>query len=224
VKPSLLLLFLVACDVPTDDVPVHEGTAVGNPGKLGLAVGEPAEGVQLQSAQANVTDVTLITCDNVEQVLAGRSFDLLTPEAQLLTVPAGRYCTIELSLETGEGVVLGGTVEGDSFQLTMDPGVLAFDGDFSVDGHHYQLTLPIDSLEAQDLTDLPPDGTVGVEDPRSVALSQAVEEGLQLTVDPDSGYAAASRGDGGCGCATGRLGTASAWWLLVLVGWGRRRR
>ncbi|MBW1879098.1 MAG: hypothetical protein JRI25_21970 [Deltaproteobacteria bacterium] len=240
VLPILLLLGACYDEGPTD----HSGTAVGNPGKLGMGVTEPADMVLLR-AEADVEELMLRRCgDGWEAKAVDRVLDLLEPDDVLLTLPAGLWCGLDVVLAPVEGLVLvGETAGGTTFEVRLEPGRVALHGAFRVDGNQLLVLFPVgDALNAGVLEDLGPDVVLSADDPVAQGWASVMEEGAELwededrdgVVDPDESLVAwadpdipaAAFDEDGCGCASGS-GGALGWLLLlpgVAVGSRRRRR
>jgi MYXO-CTERM domain-containing protein len=235
-----LLLLLGAC---YDEGPTgHSGTAVGNPGKLGMGATEPADMVLLR-AEADVQELMLLRCgDGWEPKAVDRVVDLLEPGDVLLTLPGGLWCGLDVVL-AAEGLVLAGeTTGGTTFEVHLDPGRVALHGPFQVDGNQLLVVYPVgDALDAEVLEDLGPDVVLPADDPLAQDWASVMEESTELwededrdgVVDPDENLVALADPDtpapvsdqAGCGCGSGSSGAVG--WLVLLagvaVGWRRRR-
>jgi len=235
VLPLLLLIGACYGEGPTG----HSGTAVGNPGKLGMGIPEPGD-IVFARAEADVGDLLLLHCgDGWEPVPVDRVVDLLDPEGALLSVPGGLWCQLDVVLE---GLSLSGeTAGGTTFQIDLDPGQVALYGPFRVDGNQLLVLFPVDeALDAEVLEDLGSEVVLPSDDPLAQQWASVLGEGAELwddadrdgVADPDdllvawadSEHPAAFDGEAACGCASAP-GGALGWLLLVpIAALGRRRR
>lgn len=233
----LPLLLAVACS--TDQDP-RDGTFVGNPGKLGIAVVDADARLALATAQVHATALHLDRCDGTEEVApVDAALDALT--GSTTDLPGGEFCGLSLDLEAELPVVVDGATDGGTtFTVVLDPGTLAVAHGFRVDGDTLLVALSLAALDPDALEALGPDVAIGPGQALADAVGLAAEQGAELYEDVDEDGAIgvddpvaqldpqatpdamAVSSDAGCGCATDS--GASPWWLVLALGLRTRRR
>ncbi len=228
---TLLLPLLLACPVDT----TVEGTAVGNPGKMGFAGTGIPDDISLSGADLAVIAVELEPCEgDVERLQLDLLADLLGPSTWPIEVEVGSYCGVVAEIDSL--TLAGETTGGTTFTALLEPDDLVLTEPFVVDGHALLLGVPLEvdaeALEALgDEVDLEPD------DPVAEDLAQDLSSGVGLVQDVDEsgtigeedgpmedagGTAAYDASEsGGCGCGAGAGATG---WLWLLPLWLSRRR
>ena len=228
---TLLLPLLLACPVDT----TVEGTAVGNPGKMGFASTGIPDDITLTGADLAVIAVELEPCEgDVERLQLDLLADLLGPSTWPIEVDAGSYCGVVAEID---GLTLAGETDGGTtFTALLEPDDLVLTEPFVVDGHALLLGIPLE-LDAEALEELGEEVDLVPEDPVAEDLAQDLSSGVALVLDADesgtigaedgpmedAGGTAAydSESSAGCGCSAG-TGAVGALWLLPL--WLTRRR
>lgn len=192
------MTLLLACAAPVDTGlyepdPGHEGTAVGNPGNLGMTADPEVE------VSASVGTVVLWACEGEDELLAVDA-DVVLP-AELVELPAGTWCGLEVELEAL-------TVDGEA----VGPATPGHGERFTVDGQDFLLELDLVDATASTLwVDVDGDGLVDaqIDEPPQVA-----------SADPGAEVADAYAKDGGCGCGGGLAGS---WLVVLVLLALRRR-
>lgn len=188
---ALLLLVLSACTLDQITNDGHQGTAVGNPGRVSVQAADVPQGIALGVARADVVSLFLDDCDGAGPTVAGAVIDLLDPE--LLAVPTGDWCALELTLRDGEGVWLEGTADEVPFEMILDPGPLWFEGELNTSAG-VVVQLPLDGLDAGAIADAPAGAPIAPDDPAAIASSEALIDGAttQPLQQPDASEAQSS--------------------------------
>jgi hypothetical protein len=139
----LWALALFACDPGRHD----SGTAVGNPGKLGVVVTDVPTDIDLLRADVSVDHVLMLGCDGVdESVEVSMVLDALQGN-HTVDIPGGEWCGLTMAIDPAEAVILEGTTDGGTtFNAQLDPGTLGIDGRFLVDGDLWLLGLPMGGI------------------------------------------------------------------------------
>lgn len=218
------------------------GTAVGNPGNLGVAMSDVPGEVALETAVVAGEELELQRCLQAPLVIdASTAFDALSPAAPLV-VPAGGYCGATLFL-AGPTVLRGTTVAGTAFELQLPVPALSVPGRFAVDGDALLLAVSLAELDV-DALDARGGGVIGPSDPYAMALAGTVPGGLWRdegdgrigpgdveilgAASGDTGHPMAIRGGsqasaGGCATAPAGGGWIALGVLLLRTAQGRRR-
>jgi MYXO-CTERM domain-containing protein len=231
------VVLLVACD-PWG---VRDGTAVGNPGNLGMEVIDVPKDISLERATAEVAGVLLIGCEGHDEwVEVGAIVDLLGSDDSI-AIPGGTYCAASVELASvGSPVVLDGVTDGGTrFEVALDVDILLVPEPFVVDATLLLVGLSLNgALDATTLEALGSDVAVPATDPIAQTWADAATAGPQLwiDVDGDGGIAdvderivdgsvqAYSASESGCGCRTPAGGSSGILALLAAWGLARRRR
>lgn len=175
----MLFFLLVACIA----VGVHEGTAVGNPTDLTVALAE-GKGLTWQSASVPVATLGLVGCDgSAETMTVGRDLDLL---GDTLVVPPGEWCELDLAFD-GELHAVGLTEDQSTIELRLPVGEVVLGSTTAIDpeGGAFYLELadrgwvkpqPLGATDGAAVT-VGPDGT------DAEKLVREIEKGSRLYVD-----------------------------------------
>lgn len=231
----MIALLLLAC---LD----RSGTAVGNPGQLGIGATDVPAGVTLRRAEVDAPRLVFLDCGTgVESFDVEGTFDLLAPYGRTVAAPGGEWCRLEVL--PAPLLLEGETAGGTTFSITLAPS-LAVVGPFVVDGGRLLLELPLaEVLDPEALEALGEDVVLAPEDPAADALEVQLAEEVSLyqdvdqdgTASPeepvlavagDNDAAPAPHDEAACGCG-GRTPTP-AWglaaFLLLVLGRRRTRR
>jgi hypothetical protein len=212
------LLFLAACGRDP-----ASGTAVGNPGNLGVALADVPADVVVDEAEVAAETLVLDRCGGSPEVVGvDATLDALAPAP--IEIPGGSWCAATLLLA---GVGLRGETDGGTrFEIALDIPALQGVGAFAVDGDDLLFGLSLAGLDAGALEDRGVDVVIASDDPLAAALGAEAPGGLwrddgdgrigpgdeEIRVagtGPDAAYSAESSG-----CAV--AGSAPAPWAL---GW-----
>lgn len=234
-----LPFLLLACQ---NGDPVRDGTFVGNPGKMDVAVSEVPTEVVLTDALVLVDAVELVDCEGgVEGTPIDAIFDALGGREDAVAVPGGEFCAATLFPAQDGVTVVGETASGTAFTLVLDPGPLDLDDPLAIDETDLLWTLSLAGLDAAAIDALGPDPAIPSDDPialdttevivRTTSLYEDLDadglvstgDALAASADPNldldpTAYAA----DAGCGCASS--GGPAGLWVLGLIALAARRR
>ena len=245
-----LALCLTACVEGTPD----QGTFVGNPGNLDVAVVEVPEDIVLDLAEVSVTDLWLVGCDGpATDVRVDQVFDALGGDDAPVPFPGGRHCLAGLAVDPVLGVrLVGQTAAATDFTMVFDPGVLVIDDPIWIDGHEVLWVVPLAGLDAAGIDALGPGADIAPDDPLAAEVTsrtgsgglysdtngdglwssaEGLIGGVRVVDYASTGFdqgigAEAAQPDGaGCGCHGGATsGGGWALWAGLILLWSRLDR